>query len=411
MDKIKDGLVDEQVLRLKGLGNFGDELIYMPVEKDAIKRGLFNQEAQSDNSSEASDDEEENGHQNDHIKKMQLVIKYLWDKDDAPWVEDIEISPNSFVKLHNEILYYFDYYGPSEKLKTTSLGIFNNLSKIIVQHNPKWRIEVIGAYSLGYYSVNSPMDITILLPENPKKLKHVKNWDMINVKEEEDAYILSEIEALQEVLEEHFGPIKSTNCNKYKKLSWYWKGIKIEIRFNEVKQIQAKFVLRKFFVRFPEAKFLMVIIKELLRSRELHDIQTGGMDSFTLSILIISYFLESEKENGKMELLLWEHLLNFLDFYGNKFNYKYLTIWIRAGGWYYARDDKGWKHLDENPNSISISIENPLDPLIDLGKKITNMKQIQIAFAYAFETVLYNSKSQKSFLKCFLLKNPKVTIE
>ena len=83
---------------------------------------------------------------------------------------------------------------------------------------------------------------------------------------------------------------------------------------------------------YPELKYLMIIMKELLKSRELNDLNTGGMSSFVLMILQISYFQDIFKEGSNYEMLLSEHLLNFLSLYGTKFNYKHLGISLRAGG-------------------------------------------------------------------------------
>ncbi|CAI2358936.1 unnamed protein product [Moneuplotes crassus] len=405
--------IDSEVLNQKGLGCFGDEFIHIPVDDSDVKKGTLPQDHQeepdSDKDSDMSDGEE--AIHGDRRKNIETIISYMVDKDDAPWIQQEHKPLDPFVRFHNEIIDYYKYYGPTEERDQLGREFFEKVYDLIKKYNKKFAIEIYGSWALGYYSILSKMDVTVLLPENPNRKKNAINQHLIDVKGEEDKYIKEQIANIYEFLIESniFEEIELKNVETYPKLKITDKKSKLvmEIVFNQCKVIETKYQIKKFIVYFPGAKFLMLILKELLRSRDLHKLETGGLPQYYLLLLIINYFQDVFKEPGNEEMLLSDHLLNFLDLYGNKFNYKLLGISLRAGGCYFPREDKGWTDPpEESPFHVALALEDPMNPVENLGAKVTNMKQVQICFAYAYEAIRWNSGKRDSFLKCFLLKNP-----
>ena len=93
--------------------------------------------------------------------------------------------------------------------------------------------------------------------------------------------------------------------------------------------------MRHHSLEHPELKYLVLVVKAFLKSRDLNDPYHGGVSSFTITLLVISYLqminkhLEAEAlkkskkhgQTGPKKLLLSEHLINFMELYGFKFNY------------------------------------------------------------------------------------------
>ena len=47
-------------------------------------------------------------------------------------------------------------------------------------------------------------------------------------------------------------------------------------------------------------------------------------------------------------------------------------------------------------------VENPQDPLIDVGKSSFNIKKVQRAFQHAYDTLIFNNTANKSLLKLII---------
>jgi non-canonical poly(A) RNA polymerase PAPD5/7 len=118
-------------------------------------------------------------------------------------------------------------------------------------------------------------------------------------------------------------------------------GLFMDISFNAVEGLHTIKLIQKFQIEFPELKFLVLVLKAFLKSRGLNQTHTGGISSYLLTILTISY-LQQYFQNKGQRTLLSEHLLNFFELYGLKMNYKDVGISIRKGGSYFKRKERGW---------------------------------------------------------------------
>lgn len=119
----------------------------------------------------------------------------------------------------------------------------------------------------------------------------------------------------------------------------------MDISFNKTNGVAAVSFIRKFMAKYPEMKYLILVIKAFLKTRGLNETFHGGLSSYLTTILVISYLLEINKYEHKKKLLLSEHLMNFFELYGCKFNYRDLGISIRKGGFYFKRSDRDWENF------------------------------------------------------------------
>ena len=118
---------------------------------------------------------------------------------------------------------------------------------------------------------------------------------------------------------------------------------------------------------FPELSYLVFIFKYILKAVNLNDAHTGGMSSFNLQLLIISYLQQTKKKYSGENLYLSQHLLRFLDLYGNSFSFETLAISVRKGGFYYPRPDAPKKNEITAASYPLLFLENPIDSSINCG--------------------------------------------
>lgn len=82
----------------------------------------------------------------------------------------------------------------------------------------------------------------------------------------------------------------------------------------------------------------------------------------------ISCFISREgTERGN----LGNRLLQFFYYYGMLLNYDKLVLRMRNDGGYVEKIEKGWLEKDRE---FYLSVENPIDPSLDVGKSSYNIK-------------------------------------
>ena len=47
-------------------------------------------------------------------KAIAKVVAFMAEKDNAPWIDPTNLEPDPYVRLHNEIIQYFMYFGPNQ---------------------------------------------------------------------------------------------------------------------------------------------------------------------------------------------------------------------------------------------------------------------------------------------------------
>lgn len=176
-------------------------------------------------------------------------------------------------------------------------------------------------------------------------------------------------------------------------------NISVDVCFNQEGGPEAAAMMNQWLKDLPPLRPLCLLMKYFLSCRGLNETYTGGIGSYALQLMIISFLQHRAREESSIRRSslaspenssnLGSMLLEFLELYGLDFNYITTGISLRHGGYYFpkgARDKKPIFWLPSRP--FSVAIENPRDPLHDVGKGSYRMIQIQKAFDIAFRTIL-----------------------
>lgn len=171
----------------------------------------------------------------------------------------------------------------------------------------------------------------------------------------------------------------------------------IDISFNKMDGLfQTREVLKSFKI-YPEIKPLVFVIKIYLRQRNMNETYTGGVGSFLLFCLILSFLREFKRNmlerRGIEELksiLLSEYLIKFLEFYGLNFDTLRKKIIMKDSG----------KIVEKNTKDSGFSLMSPQCDTHDIGSAAFRIKEIFNTFKnrYYFCTN-YNFKPGESILK------------
>lgn len=107
---------------------------------------------------------------------------------------------------------------------------------------------------------------------------------------------------------------------------------------------------------------LVLITKLFLSQRSMNEVFTGGLGSYSIVCLAISFLQMHPKiRRGEIdpEKNLGVLVMEFFELYGCYFNYDEVGISVRDGGTYFSKRMRGW--YDPTRRS-ALSIEDPVDP-------------------------------------------------
>lgn len=129
------------------------------------------------------------------------------------------------------------------------------------------------------------------------------------------------------------------------------------------------------------------MLKQFLLQRDLKEVFTGGISSYSLILMVISFIqLHPRHEVRLPGANLGVLLLEFFEFYGRYFNYYKVGIRVKDGGSFVPKSEIQ-KNMDSNYRSSILCIEDPLNPANDIGKNSYGALMVKDAFEYAFGTL------------------------
>lgn len=155
--------------------------------------------------------------------------------------------------------------------------------------------------------------------------------------------------------------------------------IKVDISFNMCNGVKSAELIKKFINKFPVLPKLVYVLKQFLLERDLNEVFTGGISSYSLILMCISFLQLHPRQDGvrSSNANLGVLLIEFFELYGRKFNYVKTGIRIRDGGKYIDKDEMQKEMIDGHRPSM-LCIEDPLQPTNDIGRSSYGVLQVKI---------------------------------
>jgi non-canonical poly(A) RNA polymerase PAPD5/7 len=134
---------------------------------------------------------------------------------------------------------------------------------------------------------------------------------------------------------------------------------------------------------------LALVLKQLLYERGLSNTYGGGLSSYCLVLMIVSFLQTSvpqkdcdrsyEKTHSKN---LGEQLMKFLEFYGRRFAYQSTGITVTDGGKHFAlgAGESAWRTHGPPP----LVILDPYEPSNNIAASAFGMHRVRAAFDFSF---------------------------
>lgn len=331
-----------------------------------------------------------------------------------PWMsQPSEPYINPLVRLHNEIVDFCSLMEPRPSELRQREKLVKRFTKLAESCFEGCKVNVFGSQATGLLLPTSDIDITVVLKESEdeattKDKKDKKKTDKDQVLQDQEdmenwnitstSSSKSPLRTLASALRsewiddlKYLEVIENTRVPLVKFITT--EGLAMDISFNQENGPKAALLMKTFLQAMPPLRPLTFVLKYYLASRGLNEPYSGGIGSYMLQLMIVSFLQHRERDsyNNRRPSVynLGCLLVEFMELYGFDFNYFTTGISVRHDGMYFPKGAHDRKEVFLIPNRLfSLAMENPLDPAMDVGKPSFKMFLIQRAFDTSFKSLL-----------------------
>ncbi|XP_076268903.1 terminal nucleotidyltransferase 4B-like isoform X2 [Rhynchophorus ferrugineus] len=277
------------------------------------------------------------------------------------------------MRLHQEIEHFYSYMSPTEAEHKVRAEVVSRIEDIIISKWPEAQVEVFGSYRTGLYLPTSDIDLVVIGKWTNLPLRTLEREFLDKGVAQEDSI---------KVLDKASVPIVKLIDKKTE--------IKVDISFNMSNGVKSAELIKTYMEQFPVLPKLVYVLKQFLLERDLNEVFTGGISSYSLILMCISFLQLHPRQDGvrQSNANLGVLLIEFFELYGRKFNFINTGIRIRDGGMYITKEEMQKDMVDGHRPSM-LCIEDPLQPSNDIGRSSYGILLVKKAFEYAY-TILTN---------------------
>ncbi|XP_030645237.1 terminal nucleotidyltransferase 4A [Chanos chanos] len=269
--------------------------------------------------------------------------------------------------LHEEIIDFYNFMSPRPEEAAMRKEVVHRIEMIIKELWPSADVQIFGSFSTGLYLPTSDIDLVVL-----------GKWERPPLQQLEQAL------RKHNVAEPHSIKVLDKATVPIIKLTDQETEVKVDISFNVETGVKAARFIKDYVKRYPVLPYLIFVLKQFLLQRDLNEVFTGGISSYSLILMVISFLqlhprIDARSPNINLGILLIE----FFELYGRHFNYLKTGIRIKNGGAYIAKEDI-MKAMSNGYRPSMLCIEDPLLPGNDVGRSSYGAMQVKQAFDYAY---------------------------
>ncbi|XP_063294567.1 terminal nucleotidyltransferase 4B isoform X1 [Pelobates fuscus] len=271
------------------------------------------------------------------------------------------------IGLHEEIIDFYKYMSPRPEEENMRMEVVSRIENVIKELWPNADVQIFGSFKTGLYLPTSDIDLVVF-----------GKWENLPL------WTLEEALRKHKVADENSVKVLDKATVPIIKLTDSFTEVKVDISFNVQNGVKAAQLIRDFIKKYPVLPYLVLVLKQFLLQRDLNEVFTGGIGSYSLFLMAVSFLQLHPREDAcSPEANYGVLLIEFFELYGRHFNYLKTGIRIKDGGSYVAKDDVQKTMLDGYRPSM-LYIEDPLQPGNDVGRSSYGAMQVKQAFDYAY---------------------------
>uniref|UniRef100_A0A4W6E6V8 Terminal nucleotidyltransferase 4B n=1 Tax=Lates calcarifer TaxID=8187 RepID=A0A4W6E6V8_LATCA len=283
----------------------------------------------------------------------------------TPW--KVRNYSEGIVGLHEEINDFYEYISPRPEEEKMRLEVVDRIKGVIHDLWPSAEVQVFGSFSTGLYLPTSDIDLVVF-----------GKWETLPL------WTLEEALRKRNVADENSIKVLDKATVPIIKLTDTFTEVKVDISFNVKSGVKAARLIKEFKEKYPVLPYLVLVLKQFLLQRDLNEVFTGGIGSYSLFLMAVSFLQLHYREDVCRPIInIGVLLIEFFELYGRHFNYLKTGIRIKDGGCYVAKDEVQKNMMDGYRPSM-LYIEDPLQPDNDVGRSSYGAMQVKQAFDYAY---------------------------
>lgn len=282
----------------------------------------------------------------------------------TPW--KVRNYSEGVVGLHEEIKDFYEYISPRPEEEKMRLEVVDRIKGVIQDLWPSAEVQVFGSFSTGLYLPTSDIDLVVF-----------GKWETLPL------WTLEEALRKRNVADENSIKVLDKATVPIIKLTDSFTEVKVDISFNVNGGVKAAGLIKEFKEKYPVLPYLVLVLKQFLLQRDLNEVFTGGIGSYSLFLMAVSFLQLHNRDVSSPNINIGVLLIEFFELYGRNFNYLKTGIRITDGGCYVAKDEVQKNMMDGYRPSM-LYIEDPLQPDNDVGRSSYGAMQVKQAFDYAY---------------------------
>ncbi|XP_053992450.1 non-canonical poly(A) RNA polymerase protein Trf4-1-like isoform X2 [Hylaeus volcanicus] len=296
-------------------------------------------------------------------KKKTRIYKYDW----VSALHDINENLDFFGRFHEELHALLLWLDPTPEEILLRQRVLAKITLVAKSLWPNCTVTPFGSYYTGLWLPVGDMDISIM---------DVEGSQILNLKMLTISLARLGIPVAVEVISSARVPIVKYIDSET--------GISVDLSLNTESAMDTSHFICRQLELYPWLRPLIMIIKLFLYQRRLGETYRGGIGSYLLFVLCLS-FLQQHKilacEKLSSSVGLGHLVLDFFKLYGMDFNYDAICISVRNGGRYINKDKKHWMNTDK-PGMLAV--ESPLAPDMDIGRNSFEIRTVRNCFRQSF---------------------------
>ncbi|XP_030639091.1 terminal nucleotidyltransferase 4A-like [Chanos chanos] len=269
--------------------------------------------------------------------------------------------------LHEEIVDFYAFMCPRPEEEAMRRDVVSRIQAVIKDLWPTANVQIFGSFSTGLYLPTSDIDLVVF-----------GKWERPPLQQLDQA--LRE----QNVAEPYSIKVLDKATVPIIKLTDRETEMKVDISFNVETGVKAARFIKDHLKRYSVLPYLIFVLKQFLLQRDLNEVFTGGISSYSLILMAISFLqlhprIDCRGSNINLGILLIE----FFELYGRHFNYMKTAIRVKNGGAHIAKEEM-MKNFPNGCRPSMLCIEDPLLPGNDVGRGSYGVMQVKAVFDYAY---------------------------
>uniref|UniRef100_A0AAR2LXE0 Terminal nucleotidyltransferase 4A n=1 Tax=Pygocentrus nattereri TaxID=42514 RepID=A0AAR2LXE0_PYGNA len=283
----------------------------------------------------------------------------------TPW-KTRRYSP-SINGLHEEIVDFYHFMSPRPEEEAMRRDVVNRVETVIKSLWPTANVRIYGSFSYGLYLPTSDIDLVVF-----------GKWERPPLQQLDQALRQQDfVEPFSiKILDKATVPIIKLTDTKTE--------VKVDISFNVESGVKAACFIKENLKKYSVLPYLIFVLKQFLLQRDLNEVFTGGISSYCLILMAISFLqlhprIDCKSSNINLGILLIE----FFELYGRNFNYLKTGIRVKNGGAYLAKEEM-MKAMTNGYRPSMLCIEDPSSQGNDVGRSSYGAMQVKQVFDYAY---------------------------